>query len=123
VVRRLGWAGIRADFVDAPCIALGVTGGGVNAANPDARSRFLSWEQLAGELCAAAAHTHEVYVCSLEGCVARGVLESIAEIRCELPAPVLPRGEEGRARGGRRITQWVLRAEPLFDLLLPSRRQ
>jgi hypothetical protein len=119
----LGRAGARAYFADAPCIALGVTGGGVNAANPDARSRFLSWEQLAEDLHAAAACTREVYVFSLEGCVERGMLESIAEIRWDLPPSVLPRNEAARARRGRRITRWVLRAEPLFDLLLPSRRQ
>jgi hypothetical protein len=51
------------------------------------------------------------------------MLESIAEIRWDLPPSVLPRNEAARARRGRRITRWVLRAEPLFDLLLPSRRQ
>mgnify|MGYP001819303580 CR=1 FL=1 len=38
----LGRGGARIYFEDAPCIALGVTGGGVNAGNPDAQRRFLS---------------------------------------------------------------------------------
>jgi hypothetical protein len=118
----LGRAGTRAYFEDAPCIALGVTGGGVNAGNPDAQSRFLSRERLEEDLRAAAAHTSEVYVFSLEGCVERGMLGPIAEIDWDRPAPALSPEEERRARRGRRITQWLFRAEPLFDLLLPSKR-
>jgi hypothetical protein len=118
----LGRAAARAYFEDAPCIALGVTGGGVNAGNPDAQSRFLSWERLEEDLRAAAAHTSDVYVFSLEGCVERGMLGPIAEIDWDRHAPTLPPEEERRARRGRRITQWLLRAEPLFDLSLPSKR-
>jgi hypothetical protein len=117
----LGRAGARAYFADAPCIALGVTGGGVNAGNPDARHRFLSWERLVEDLRAAAAHTDEVYVFSLEGCVERGMLERIGQIDWDDPVPDLPPSEERRARRSRRLTRWVLRAEPLFDLVLPPR--
>jgi hypothetical protein len=117
----LGRAGAWIYFEDAPCIALGVTGGGINAGNPDAKSRFLSWERLEEDLRAAAAHTRDVYVFSLEGCVERGLLAPIAGIDWGQPAPTLLPEEERRARRGRRITQWLLRAEPLFDLLLPSR--
>jgi hypothetical protein len=118
----LGRAGAQVYFADAPCIALGVTGGGVNANNPEAYPRFLSWERLAEDLRAAAAHTRDVYVFSLEGCVERGLLAPIAEIDWEQPAPALPPEEERRARRGRRNTQWLFRAEPLFDLFVPSRR-
>jgi hypothetical protein len=117
----LGRAGARAYFASAPCIALGVTGGGVNVANPDAQRRFLSWERLDEDLRAAAAHTPEVYVFSLEGCVERGMLERIASVRWDEPAPSLPPEEERRARRSRWLTRWVFRAEPLFDLLLPAR--
>ena len=65
----LGSAGARVYFAEAPCIALGVTGGGVNAANPDAMSRFLTWEGLERDLRAAAVHARDLYVFSLEGCV------------------------------------------------------
>jgi len=117
----LGRAGAQVYFADAPCIALGVTGGGVNARNPDAQRRFLSWERLSQDLRAAAAHTGEVYVFSLEGCVERGMLARIAEIDWSRPVPTLPPEEERRARRARRLTQWLFRAEPLIDLLVPSR--
>jgi hypothetical protein len=117
----LGRAGTRVYFADAPCIALGVTGGGVNARNPDARHRFLSWERLEEELRDASAHARDVYVFSLEGCVEQSMLTRIAEIDWGQPAPALPPEEERRARRGRRITQWLFRAEPLIDLLIPSR--
>lgn len=116
----LGGAGARAYFAAAPCIALGVTGGGVNADNPDARRRFLSWERLSDDLRAAAAHTPNVYVFSLEGCVERGMLPAIAALDWAQPPPALEPREERRARRTRRLTQWLLRAEPLFDLLMPA---
>jgi hypothetical protein len=119
----LGRAGARAYFADAPCIALGVTGGGVNAQNPDAQRRFLSWERFAEDLRAAAAHSRDVYIFSLEGCVERGMLQSIEDLRWDEPEPRLPPGDERRARWTRRLIQGVFRAEPLFDLLLPPRRQ
>jgi hypothetical protein len=117
----LGRAGARAYFQNAPGIALGVTGGGVNVDNPDAQRRFLSWERLSEDLRAAAAHTRDVYVFSLEGCVEQGMLPRIADLRWDEPPPRLPAGEERRAQRTRSLTQWVLRAEPVFDLLLPSR--
>jgi hypothetical protein len=117
----LGRAGARAYFQNAPGIALGVTGGGVNVDNPDAQRRFLSWERLSEDLRAAAAHTRDVYVFSLEGCVEQGMLPRIADLRWDEPPPRLPAGEERRAQRSRSLTQWVLRAEPVFDLLLPSR--
>jgi hypothetical protein len=117
----LGRGGAHVYFADAPCIALGVSGGGVNVDNPDAQRRFLSWERLEEDLRAAAAHTRDVYVFSLEGCAERGLLAPIAEIDWEQPAPELPVDEERSARRGRRITQWLLRAEPLFDLFVRPR--
>jgi hypothetical protein len=117
----LGRAGAQIYFADSPCIALGVTGWGVNVANPDAQRRFLSWERLAEDLRAAAAQTRDVYVFSLEGCVERGMLSRIADLRWDEPPPRLPPGEERRARRSRSLTRWVLRAEPIFDLLIPPR--
>jgi hypothetical protein len=118
----LGRPGVQAYFADAPCIALGVTGGGVNVGNPDAERRFISWERLEEDLRAAAAHTQYVYIFSLEGCVERGMLQAIADLRWDEPAPGLSPKEARRARRGRWLTQWVLRAEPFFDVLVPSRR-
>lgn len=115
----LGRAGARAYFREAPCIALGVTGGGVNADNPEARRRFLTWERLEEDLRAAAAHAGDVYVFSLEGCAEHGMLERIAELDWAQPAPPLPRREERSARRSRWLTRQVLRAEPLLDLVAP----
>jgi hypothetical protein len=117
----LGRAGARAYFPDAGCIALGVTGGGVNANEPAARSRHLTWEELEPELRAAAEHTREVYVFSLEGCVEKGWLERLAAVRWEEPVPPLPPGEVRRARRGRALARWLFRAEPVLDRLFPSR--
>src|SRR5262249_55507144 len=52
----LGRTGARAYFADAACIALGVTGGGVNAGKPEELRRLLSWERLEDDLLAAAAY-------------------------------------------------------------------
>jgi hypothetical protein len=117
----LGRAGARAYFSDAPCIALGVTGGGVNANEPAARSRHLTWEELEPELRAAAEHTREVYVFSLEGCVEKGWLERLAALRWDEPAPRLPAGEVRRARRSRAQARWLFRAEPVLDRLFPVR--
>jgi hypothetical protein len=117
----LGRAGARAYFADAPCIALGVTGGGVNADNPDARRRFLTWERLEEDLRAAAEHATDVYVFSLEGCIEQAMLEQIAGLDWDEPAPPVPRGEERSARRGRWLARQVFRAEPLLDLLVPRR--
>ncbi len=118
----LGRAGARAYFADAPCIALGVTGGGVNASNPDARRRFLSWERLSEDLRDAAAHTREVYVFSLEGCVEHDLLGRIEALDWSAPTAPPPRAEARRARWGRWLTRRVLGAEPLIDRLFPAQR-
>jgi hypothetical protein len=116
----LGRAGARAYFRDAPGIALGVTGGGVQAHDPEARRRFLAWEALEEDLRAAAASSPQLYVFSLEGCVERGWLPRFAEIRWDEPPPPLPRGERLRARWSRFLTRHVLRAEPHLDPLFTA---
>ncbi len=118
----LGRSGSRAYFEDAPCIALGVTGGGVNAGRPEEVARLLSWERLEEDLLAAAAHSREVYVFSLEGCVERRMLERIDAVDWNGVAPQLTAAEARRARRGRRIVRAILRSEPIWDLVLPSRR-
>ncbi|MDJ0786764.1 MAG: hypothetical protein QNK05_08135 [Myxococcota bacterium] len=117
----LGRAGARAYFEDAPCIALGVTGGGVNQNEPEARSRHLRFEELEPELRAAAAHTRDVYVFSLEGCVEKGWLDRIAKIEWSEPAPPLPIGERISAARSRFFARSLFRAEPLWDRLFAAR--
>ena len=119
----LGRAGAHAYFEDAPAIALGVTGGGVNAGNPDAVRTFLSWERLCEDLRAASAHTPHVYVFSLEGCVERRMLEPISSIDWDDPPPPVERKDRSAAWRSRWMTQCVLRMEPLFDALMPSTRR
>ena len=116
----LGRAGARAYFEDAPSIALGVTGGGVNVDNPDARRRFLSWEALEDDLLAAARHADEVYVFSLEGCVEQNLLKPIRELDWSREPRPLGAREVRKARNSRRLTQRVLAAEPWIDRLFPS---
>jgi hypothetical protein len=119
----LGTAGGRVYFPEARRIAVGVSGGGVDADSPAMRRRFLSWPQLAQELLAAAVVTDEVYVFSLEGCVEHGMLESLAALDWgRAPDPLDPRALRAAARARRQL-QWLLRAEPVFDQVLPSRRR
>jgi hypothetical protein len=118
----LGTAGARAYFDDAPAIALGVTGGGVNSQQDSQSGRLLTWERLESDLLAAAGRS-EIYVFSLEGCVERQMLERLLAIdwagpAVASPAPALLR----RAQRRRRMLRLTLRAEPLIDLLYPSRR-
>jgi hypothetical protein len=115
----LGRAGARAYFAEAPAVAIGVTGGGVHAEESERLGRFLPSDVLDEELRAAAAHTSDVYVFSLEGCVARDQLDRIAAVRWEEPAPPLPGSERYRARLLRVALQTFLRTERLFDRFLP----
>jgi hypothetical protein len=117
----LGRAGARSYFPEAPAIALGVTGGGVHAEESERLGRFLPVAALAEDLRAAARYAQDVYIFSLEGCVARGQLDAISDIRWDEPAPALPLRDRLRARGVRVALQSLLRAEPLLDLFLPSR--
>ncbi len=118
----LGHAAARSYFADAPGIALGVTGGGVNASEPEARRRHLEWDALEADLRAAAPHRRPLYVFSLEGCVWRGWLPRFREIRWDAPPPPAPARERRRAACTRRLARWTFRAEPWLDRLLPPRR-
>lgn len=117
----LGRAVARAYFADAQCIALGVTGGGVNAGFDREHRRLLSWERLEDDIRAAAQFTEDVYIFSLEGCVEQHMLERLAAM--QWPADDRKRGPAGwrGARRRRDVFRWFLRAEPLFDRLYPSR--
>lgn len=118
----LGRLGARAYFDEAPCIAIGVTGGGVNAGTPEEAARVLSWERFEEDLRAAAAQTANVYVFSLEGCVEQDMLARLEQIDWNRPAPPLSAVENRRARRHRLIARTVLRAEGLLDVVYPARR-
>lgn len=114
----LGHLGSRAYFADAGHIALGVTGGGVNAGLPEEVRRVLTWERFEADLLAAAAHSGEIYVFSLEGCVAQHFQERLEGFDWSRPAPPLTADEERRMRRRRTIARLVLRAERLVDAVL-----
>jgi len=118
----LGRGGARAYFPEASHIALGVTGGGVNAGKPAEVARLLSWERLEEDLLAAAAYTPHVYVFSLEGCVEQRMLERLAGIDWRRAGDTLPAAARRRGRRWRALFRGVLRAERLIDLVYASRR-
>ena len=117
----IGRLGARAYFADAPCIALGVTGGGVNAGTSEEAARLLTWPRLEEDLLAAAAVTREVYVFSLEGCVEQEWLQKLRALDWSRAPAALTPANARRMRRQRRIARWVLRSEPLLDLVYPAR--
>ncbi len=117
----LGAAGARAYFSEAPAIALGVTGGGVNAADDSQSGRLLNWDRLEADLLAAAA-ARDVYIFSLEGCVWHDLLAPLRRMDWTKPSAALPDGALRRAQRNRRLLRLALRAEPLLDLFYPARR-
>lgn len=118
----LGRLGARGYFADASSIALGVTGGGVNAGTAEEAARVLSWDRFEDDLRAAAEHTGNVYLFSLEGCVEQDFLPRLERLDWSQPAKPLTSKEQARTRRIRWIARTLLRTEPVLDLILPSRR-
>lgn len=98
----LGAAGARAYFSEAPAIALGITGGGVNAEHDSRSGRLLSWDRLEADLLAAAG-ARGVYIFSLEGCVWHDLLDPLRRMDWNKPSSVLPEGAQRRAHRNRRL--------------------
>jgi len=117
----LGRIGACAYFADAGTIAVGVTGGGVNAGTAAEAARVLTWERFEADLLAAAAHAREVYIFSLEGCVEQDMLPRLAGFDWNRLAPPLSPGDARRASGQRWLARTVLRSERLLDVVFPSR--
>lgn len=113
----LGEALARSYFPRAPAIALGVTGGGVNAADPREQRRRLSWEALERQLLAAATASEFLYVFSLEGCVWNRLLPCFADIDWR-GTESQPGGQVRGALRRRTALRWLLRSEPILDRLL-----
>jgi hypothetical protein len=118
----MGRAAAHAYFPDAPAIALGVTGGGVNAGLPEETRRLLSWERLEEDLIASARHSSEIYVFSLEGCVWRDFLPRFGLIQWDREETASSNGAP-RAQRNRRWLRRALHLEPLADLLYPSKHR
>jgi hypothetical protein len=112
----------RSYMPEAPAIALGSTGGGVDAGTPAHEARRLRWSALEADLLAAAAHTRDLYVFSLEGCVEQGLLDPLLALDWSRPAPPLTAAAARGAARARRRLRLFLRAEPVIDLVYRSRR-
>lgn len=72
---------------DAAGIGLGVTGGGVNT-EAVVDSNSMTWAELSRDLLIAARWTQNIYIFSLEGCVAQGFLDRIAAMDWSQPPVV-----------------------------------
>lgn len=109
-----GKAGIRNYFPETSHIALGVTGGGVNADRPDVEPK-LHWPELESDLIAAAHYCQNLYVFSLEGCVEQEMLGKIERLDFNrTPRSPSPKSLE-QAQRWRRAMQWVCEIEGLLD--------
>ena len=90
-------------------IAIGSTGGGVKIGGEEARP--LSWEEFSRDLLLASHQTDEIYIFSLEGCVAKGWLSRIARFDFAQPPPDIASAvaeQEGQRR-------WIQRAASVLD--------
>jgi hypothetical protein len=99
-------------YPDAEAIAVGVTGGGVSFLQRLLAPRELDLERLLLNLRRARRYSDELYVFSLEGCVASGTFEAlcVADLTAAVPASRLaPVG--GALRAALRL---ALRAEALW---------
>ena len=109
----MGGPFMRSYFAEASAIALGVTGGGVNADKPHLEPR-VTFEQLEADLLAAAQHTRELYVFSLEGCVEQGMLSRLSAMDWQPRAPQ----PASRLHPHRTLARLALRGEALVDRVL-----
>jgi hypothetical protein len=87
----LGPATLSSYGADAEAIAVGSTGGGAQDLPSAALARTLSWEELARDLRLARRHTDDIWIYSLEGCVAQGMLDRLETFDWAIrePAPTL----------------------------------
>lgn len=97
----------------APCVGVGITGGGVASLRETFAPRELDGPLLVEEIAAAARYAQRVYVFSLEGCVARGTLE----LACQsgVAGQRAPRTGLWAARLGRAAARVGLKAAALWS--------
>jgi hypothetical protein len=119
----LGRASSRDYMPEADAIAVGSTGGGVDADLPSSKARHLRWNALESDLLAAAAHSRDLYTFSLEGCVEQDALGRLLDMDWHrAPAPLSAR-EIRHARRARGRLRTLLRTEPFLDLLTRGSRR
>ncbi len=115
--RLLGPAVVNAYGANADAIAVGVTGGGVEELLCD-DGQHLDFEQVLIDLRRARRYTDELYIFSLEGCVASGYFERLIDADLEQVArPALAAVVTPLLRSAFRR---LLRTEPLWDRLDPQ---
>jgi hypothetical protein len=68
---------------EAQAIAVGSTGGGVNAGGDQPRP--LEWEELSRDLRLAWYWTDNLYIFSLEGCMRQGILKRLQSFAWDVP--------------------------------------
>lgn len=110
-------AGILASYApEAQAIALGVTGGGVEAPGIP-KPAPLSWDELARDLRLAWHWCNDLYIFSLEGCVQQGFLERLENFVWDAPL-LLPQASRAQVDGWRKsVWSGLWLAERLFLLL------
>ncbi|HLZ07616.1 MAG TPA: hypothetical protein VKT80_03445, partial [Chloroflexota bacterium] len=104
---------------DAPAIAVGSTGGGVEIAGVD-RVAPLNWDELARDLRLAGRLTDSILVFSLEGAVQQGFLDRLAGFDWDVPVePPAEAATVDRIRLVARIILWAIAHPwPLVGALL-----
>ena len=100
---------------DAEAIGVGITGGGAAFLPRTSPGPLLGLDRLLQDLRRARRYTDQLYVFSLEGCVAAGYLDALCA--ADLDRPVRPSRLTPLARTARAGLRPLLRAEGLWDLL------
>ncbi len=111
-------AGMLASYAgEAPAIAVGSTGGGVEVEG--ARIEPLSWEEFSRDLRLAWYWRNDLYIFSLEGCIRQGFFERMQSFVWDYPV-ILPEASTLRVDGWRRSLQSVLWLFSHASLLISS---
>lgn len=121
--RTLGPAMIAAYGPEAQAIGIGSTGGGVELPGAE-RFAPLGWEEFERDLTLALAIKRDIFIFSLEGCIAQGFLPRLMRYpwsesdRSPAPPPVAAQRRLRRLRRGLAIIFWIGRYRRMLLLLL-----
>ncbi len=114
VPKPFGHGLVAAYGPQAQAIAVGITGGGVRSLQPAFAARELAAPQLVTELRTAARHCNDLYVFSLEGCVAKNMVAMVCQADLS-PLPADPSAAALATKIARRVLQLALRAATLAE--------
>lgn len=82
-----GPAMLESYAVQAQGVGIGITGGGVELGS-SIPSKPLSWQQLSRDLLVSRQHCQNLYIFSLEGCLAEGYLDKLVDFNWTARPPV-----------------------------------